>query len=96
MKPGIQILCTAVLLIASACNSNHDAKEQLNHKTIEAVKPLKKFGDIQFASKIDTTCGMLVSAGVEDTLMLNGKIYGFCAKECKDEFAKILKSQHKR
>jgi len=39
---------------------------------------------------------MPLSAGVEDTLVLNGKVYGFCSTECKNEFATILKQQHKR
>ena len=38
---------------------------------------------------------MPLAAGVEDTLHLNDKIYGFCSKECKDEFANKLKAEKK-
>ncbi len=39
-------------------------------------------------SKKDLVCGMPVSAGVSDTVHYKGKVYGFCAKECKDDFLK--------
>ncbi len=38
--------------------------------------------------KKDFACGMPVTAGIEDTCHYKGKVYGFCAKECKDEFLK--------
>ena len=41
--------------------------------------------------KRDPTCGMPVKAGVVDTITVKGKLYGFCAKECKDEFLKTVK-----
>jgi YHS domain-containing protein len=41
--------------------------------------------------KRDPTCGMPVKAGVVDTLTAKGKLYGFCAKECKDEFLLTIK-----
>jgi len=31
---------------------------------------------------------MPVSAGVNDTAHYKGKVYGFCATECKNEFLK--------
>jgi YHS domain-containing protein len=39
-------------------------------------------------SKKDHVCGMPVSAGISDTAHYKGKVYGFCSKECKDEFVK--------
>ena len=39
-------------------------------------------------SKKDHVCGMPVSAGISDTAHFNAKVYGFCSKECKDEFVK--------
>lgn len=39
-------------------------------------------------NKRDTTCGMPLTAGIEDTLHYKGKVLGFCSKECKDEFVK--------
>jgi YHS domain-containing protein len=36
----------------------------------------------------DPFCGMPASAGMEDTIHLNGKVIGFCSKECKEGFLK--------
>lgn len=83
----------------ASCKDNDNRQpnaEQQKTGNMQPVQQKKKFAGIQFASKTDTTCGMPVAAGIKDTLVLNGKVYGFCATECKNEFEKILKSQHKR
>lgn len=36
----------------------------------------------------DYACGMPVTAGISDTTHYDGKAYGFCSTECKDEFLK--------
>ena len=36
----------------------------------------------------DPSCGMPLTAGIEDTLHYGGKIYGFCSDACRDEFKK--------
>lgn len=65
--------------------------------SMDAIKALKaKYAPLKFASKRDTICGMPITAGVVDTLMLEGKIYGFCATGCKEEFAKMLVTEGKR
>ncbi len=46
------------------------------------------FSNVHFDSDKDLSCGMPVKAGVEDTAHYKGKVYGFCAKECKDDFLK--------
>jgi YHS domain-containing protein len=43
---------------------------------------------LAFDYKKDPSCGMPLTAGVEDTLHYKGKLYGFCSKECKDAFLK--------
>ena len=40
----------------------------------------------------DPYCGMPASAGMEDTIHLNGKVIGFCSKECKEGFLKDPKN----
>jgi len=97
----MRMFCIAILIVLVACNSNSGSKKELENKqpaidTLKAAKPTKKFSDIQFASKYDTSCGMPISAGLEDTLIFKGKVYGFCSAECKAEFVKVLKTQHKR
>ncbi|CAN5523507.1 hypothetical protein BH11BAC3_BH11BAC3_37320 [soil metagenome] len=100
MKNIETIFYPALLTILAACNSNssHNTVEtnMPATDTMHATKPVKKFADIQFASKKDTTCGMPITAGLEDTLMLNGRVYGFCSGECKADFANLLIKQHKR
>lgn len=36
----------------------------------------------------DPFCGMPVSGGMEDTIHWNGKVIGFCSKECMEGFLK--------
>ena len=95
-KTGLVIITSCLFV---ACHSNDKQPPMDIKKTEDSMqveKPAKIFEDIQFASKRDTSCGMPLSAGIEDTLVLNGKVYGFCCKECKDDFAAVLTKQHKR
>ena len=48
----------------------------------------KDFSSIQFAAKKDLSCGMPLTAGLEDTAVYKGKYYGFCSPECKADFIK--------
>jgi YHS domain-containing protein len=82
-----------VLLIVTvlfACNNSNNAKAvEAPHKDPATVaKPKQPFEGVEFASKMDLACGMLLSAGIQDTVHYKGKIYGFCSKECKDDFLK--------
>lgn len=47
-----------------------------------------RYKEVVFDSKKDLVCGMPTSAGISDTLHYKDKVYGFCSKECKDEFVK--------
>ena len=97
MKNTFNYFIPALFVFLVSCNSKKN-EEKTTKETVapstntmpvdssRQVKNKNRFADIVFASKRDTTCGMPLSAGIEDTLMVNGKIYGFCAKECKDEF----------
>lgn len=84
----------AVILFAqilSSCAQNKEQKEAALPATttdtmVVVAEPL--FKDVVFDSKKDLVCGMPVTAGVSDTAHYEGKVYGFCAKECKDEFLK--------
>jgi YHS domain-containing protein len=49
-------------------------------------KEAKPFADVAFAVKKDLICGMPLAAGIADTAHYKGKVYGFCATECKTEF----------
>lgn len=44
--------------------------------------------NVKLDSKKDLSCGMPISAGLEDTAHYKNKVYGFCSKECKEAFLK--------
>ena len=53
-----------------------------------AAKPDLRSLHLSFANPKDPSCGMPLTAGLEDTVRYKGKLYGFCSKECKDAFLK--------
>lgn len=67
-------------------------KEAINKAAVNYAQVLPgqqlPLAAVKLASKKDLVCGMPVTAGVKDTAHYKGNIYGFCAKECKDEFVK--------
>jgi len=75
-----------------ACKSRHHvpAMETTTHKdsTTVTTTPGQHFNGIEFASKMDLACGMLLTAGIQDTAHYNGKVYGFCSEDCKKDFLK--------
>jgi len=83
-----KLLIVCAIMIAAACNNNKpsDTKTESSDSTMKAVKA--KYTLNMVDNKIDLSCGMPLTAGIEDTCHYNGKVYGFCSKECKDEFVK--------
>jgi len=81
------LIVFAVTTVA-ACNNQKPAetKTATADSTMKAVKA--KYTVTMVDNKIDLSCGMPLTAGIEDTCHYNGKVYGFCSKECKDEFLK--------
>ncbi len=99
MKKMMSLICLATIMITTACKQKNTKAEIAKRDTTtnkQFIKPANKFAGIQMASKKDTSCGMPLSAGLEDTVQLNGKIYGFCSPECKQDFVTRLISQKKR
>lgn len=85
----------AASLLVVACNNAADkstTQENISPDTSPmAAKPkdsLPGYTAEMLDSKKDHVCGMPVSAGITDTVHYKGKAYGFCSKECKDEFVK--------
>lgn len=91
MLQKIFATCLVALLLA-ACSDNSSSKETRNElitpDSTMTRKSVPSYKDIAFDSKKDLVCGMPVKAGVSDTVHYKGKVYGFCAIECKDEFLK--------
>lgn len=86
------ILLSFSFLLVSCSNKAPKEKEQPQAKEMADVVHHNSIDitAIQFASKKDTICGMPIKMGVADTLNIKGKIYGFCATECKEAFKKQL------
>ena len=83
-----------LLVLAASCNNSADkqapANEAADHTehTNAAQEAKPQFTADMVDNKKDFACGMPVSAGISDTAHYEGKVYGFCSRECKDEFMK--------
>ena len=90
MQSKIVFAGLATILFFSCSNNTQPESKPavVTQKDSMVVKDKKKFEDIVFDSKKDLVCGMPLRAGIEDTAHYMGKVYGFCATECKDEFKK--------
>ena len=91
---NIVFVFTATLFVA-ACNTPSDKSttQEINtpDSLVMTAKPtdsLSVYTAEMLDSKKDHVCGMPVSAGISDTAHFKEKVYGFCSKECKDEFVK--------
>jgi YHS domain-containing protein len=82
------ILIAAAIMAAASCNNKKpaEAKTESADSSMKVVKA--KYTINMVDNKIDLSCGMPLTAGIEDTCHYNGKVYGFCSKECKDAFVK--------
>ena len=97
MKTITVTVCVITMLFSIACNSSGNQKKEAT-RFVSAptdTAPKKDFSHVVFATQKDTTCGMPLKYGVEDTLQLGGKVYGFCSKGCKDAFVEKLKKEKK-
>ncbi len=94
----------AAISILLACKSQNQQAPITAPTPAPPVAPAKKMterpagavtkdmANVKFASKNDPVCGMPLRIGIEDTMHYKGKIYGFCASGCKEEFVKDPKS----
>ncbi len=73
----------AVAALTACNNSQSDASATADKKEF-------KFSAAQLSDPKDHVCGMDVDMDemIADTMLYNGKIYGFCDPGCKEEFAK--------
>ena len=86
-------LVFVLALFAMACNntaqkSSTPAKQDSSMTINKPVESAPVYTADMVVNKKDFSCGMPVSAGISDTAHYKGKAYGFCSKECKDEFLK--------
>ena len=79
----IGILCIGCQKSETASNG-FTVKE--NPSLIDPKNPLNK---LTYTNQIDFYCKMdITKFGVSDTVTYKGKLYGFCAPLCKEEFIK--------
>lgn len=77
------------MVLFSCKNRNNEKGVEPAHKdTATAAASQPGFAGVEFASKMDLACGMLLTAGIQDTAHYKGKVYGFCSKDCKADFLK--------
>ncbi|MBS1512412.1 MAG: YHS domain-containing protein [Bacteroidetes bacterium] len=83
-----------IILIAAAISCNNQSKtepaaaDKKMDNMPSKTDTTNKFAGLTFDSPKDLSCGMPVTAGVEDTAHYKGKVYGFCSAECKADFMK--------
>jgi YHS domain-containing protein len=82
MKKMLYVYLPAALLLAS-CNTGTKTE------TTTTTSPAPEIKVADLSANKDYVCGMeLADGGVADTAQYDGKVYGFCATECKQEFLK--------
>ena len=92
-----------LIMLLTACNNTsengstgefvHQAHSGSNAASGHTTHSNPDLSHLQLATDTDTTCGMPLSAGVSDTLVLKGKVYGFCTPACKKQFAELLAAE---
>ena len=95
MKLKSTFLALFVSFLFASCSNSETASKPssaaVKHgSTMRVIKTdtVPKFTPEMVNNKRDFICGMPVTAGIADTAHYKGKVYGFCASECKNEFLK--------
>jgi YHS domain-containing protein len=86
----INLLIVMIMTAALAFSCNQGPKNEITSvpvvSAVDSAKP--KLTRDMVDNKKDPSCGMPLTAGLEDTVHYNGKVYGFCSEECKNQFLK--------
>jgi len=99
MRKSIEYLSVIMFIFLGACTNSEPSKETTanpvkygTQMTVNHSDTSHHFTAEMVSNKRDFICGMPVSAGIADTAHYKGKVYGFCAAECKQEFLKSPES----
>lgn len=97
-SPALPAIIFFAIALAACSNGPSDAEKaaEAKQKVNSAMEASKHTGiDITGLAiePKDPYCMMPVTAGVSDTATINGKLYGFCAATCKEEYLKELAAQ---
>ena len=88
-------LVVAGLFSMAACGSNQEEKAITSDTAMtmqQDTTAAPAFTAAMVDNKKDPTCGMPVTAGINDTAHYENKVLGFCSTECKNEFLKNPKA----
>ena len=89
---SLMLALAGTLAITVSCgNQNNAASAQMPPMKTPA-SDTSKFSLSMVDYKKDPVCGMPLTAGINDTAHYNGKVYGFCSQDCKNNFLKKPKS----
>jgi YHS domain-containing protein len=80
------IIIISVIITITSCKNQKPAETKIASPAVAGTATKAKFTISMVDNKIDLSCGMPLTSGIGDTCHYNGKVYGFCSKECKDEF----------
>ncbi len=89
MKYILSVLVAGIFFF-SACQSGPAKTDKPTADTMKMAQDstINIFEHMLVDNKKDPSCGMPVTAGINDTAHYKDKVLGFCSKECKDEFLK--------
>jgi YHS domain-containing protein len=93
MTKSKNIIVTAFVILITSC---HDSGGSHKHKETQVKKPDTasvtvtpvKYTMNMVVNQKDLSCYMSLADGIEDTAHYHGKVYGFCSKQCKEEFSR--------
>jgi YHS domain-containing protein len=92
MKKIIGLSLVMSALFITSCGNDQVGKNQEEKNNVadkSNTTPEQKTYPVSLVNnKKDPTCGMLVTAGISDTLHYGKYVLGFCAEGCKKEFLK--------
>jgi YHS domain-containing protein len=91
---SVKLLAISFSVFLMACGNDAASKTETmdSTSTSTAVDSTVSYDISLVDNKKDPTCGMPVTAGISDTAHYEGKVIGFCASGCKEEFLKDPKS----
>ena len=85
-------IITFSLVLLVACNSQNSGnkKEPVSQTASkDSITVSTAISDsLKVDNKKDPICGMPVKGNINDTTLYQGKLYGFCSTECKEDFLK--------
>jgi YHS domain-containing protein len=87
MKKASLFIPVALYCLLTACGQKTNTTADVAAPA-PAADTAKKYTLAMVVNKKDPSCGMPLTAGLEDTVHYKDKAYGFCSKECKNEFLK--------